>query len=133
MEEPADLGHVDGMAMFIDENVLVINRYAEPLRSQVLAEIHGTFDNIQVIEIERAVDQSLGVDEHFSSVYGIYVNALVTNRFIYLPVFGEAMDQQVIHEIQNHTTKQVVPILSQAIFVVCLANYPEIMRESLLK
>ncbi|MDJ0735784.1 MAG: agmatine deiminase family protein [Nostocaceae cyanobacterium] len=110
---PADdvdgLAHADGMAMFIDENTVVVNRYNEPFRSQVIKELKFAFPGIKIIEIAVNFDEEVW-DERFSSACGINANSLVTNNFIYMPVFNTDLDNRVVKTIQRNTTKQVVPI-----------------------
>ena len=110
---PADdeegLAHADGMAMFIDDNILAINKYDEPFRTKVLNELKQSLPGKKVIEIETRFDEDVW-DESFSSACGIYTNSLVTENYIYMPIFGSDLDKKAIKLVQNNTTKKVVPI-----------------------
>ncbi|MCW8916355.1 MAG: agmatine deiminase family protein [Magnetovibrio sp.] len=99
------LAHSDGMAMFVENNTLFINRYDEPFRSQVLKELHAAFPGIKIVEIEAAWD----FDEE-GSACGINVNATVTNNYIYMPHFSNAASDKAMRTIRRHTTKTVIPV-----------------------
>ena len=108
-DDPEGLAHADGMLMFIDDNTIVLNKYEEPFRSQVIDELESSFPEVHIIEIDAQFDDSIW-DERFSSACGIYVNSLVTKNFIYLPIFGTQLDSLVVQQIQKHTKKEVIPI-----------------------
>jgi agmatine/peptidylarginine deiminase len=108
-DDPEGLAHADGMVMFIDDNTVVINRYDEPFRNHMIQELTSSFPNLKIVEIDADFDQEVW-DAQFSSACGIHVNSLVTPNFIYMPVFGTALDQEIIKTIQANSSKQVVPI-----------------------
>ncbi len=99
------LAHSDGMAMFVEKNTLIVNRYEEPFRSQVLNELKSAFPGIKIIEIDVAWDE----DEE-GSACGINVNATVTKNFIYMPHFGDVASDNAMRVIRQHTTKTVIPV-----------------------
>lgn len=108
-DDPQGLAHADGMVMFIDDNTIALNKYNEPFRSRVIRELNSAFPSIKIIEIDVEFDEEVW-DKKFSSACGINVNSLVTNDFIYMPVFNTPLDRKIVKEIQANTTKQVVPI-----------------------
>ncbi len=108
-DDSEGLAHADGMAMFIDTDTIVLNKYEEPFRNNVITEIKKAFPGIKIIEIETKFDDSVW-DGRFSSACGIYTNAIVTEHYIYLPQFGNELDKKAIITIQDNTTKEVVPI-----------------------
>ena len=64
--------------------------------------------NINIIEIEGSgYGKKYG---KFASACGIYVNSVVTNKYIYVPVFNKPKDKKVIETIQNNTSKTVITI-----------------------
>ena len=103
------LAHVDGMVMFIEDDTIVVNQYQEPFRSEVLSELQESFTNINIVEIPANFDETIW-DERFSSACWIYVNSVVTNDTIYLPVFEAETDQKVIDILKNHTSKKIVSV-----------------------
>ena len=108
-DDPQGLAHADGMVMFIDDNAIAINKYDELFRSEIFNELESAFPSLKIIEIDVNFDHEVW-DEAFSSSCGIYVNSLMTNRFIYLAIFNQSLDSQIIEIIQNNTTKKVIPI-----------------------
>ena len=104
------LAHSDGMAMFAEENTLIVNRYDEPFRTEVLEELSSAFPGIKIIEIEAEWDDSAP-----GSACGINVNATVTSNFIYMPHFGNHLSDVALKTIQRHTTKMVIPVPSNGV------------------
>lgn len=100
------LGHADGMVMFADENTVLVNRYDEPFRTEVLAALRdGLPEDIEIVEVEAEFDFSEW--DGFASACGINLNATVTNEHIYVPVFGTPNDDQTVELIASNTTKFV--------------------------
>lgn len=110
---PADdpvLAHTDGMVMFIEQDVLVVNRYDEPFRTDVLEELYYAFgDELKIIEVEMG-QSGQSYDDTIESACGINVNAVVTHNTIYVPHFGDQNSDQFIETIRPHTNKTIVPI-----------------------
>ena len=104
------LAHSDGMVMFAEENTLIINRYDEPLRSEVLDELNRAFPGIKIVEIEADWDDSAA-----GSACGINVNATVTPNFIYMPHFDNRLSDAALKTIQRHTSKTVIPVPSNEV------------------
>ena len=113
-DDESGLAHADGMLMFIDENTLALNRYDEPLRSDILKELTSSFSKIKIIEVETRYDED-DWDPGFSSACGIYTNSIVTNKYIYVPIFGTKPDLKAIKTIQKNTDKTVVPIEASSV------------------
>jgi agmatine deiminase len=110
---PADdakgLAHADGMVMFIDHNTLALNQYEEPYRTEILKELKTSFPSIKIIEIDATWDDSVW-DKNFSSACGIYVNSLMTKQNIYMPIFGNELDDAILNRLAPHTSKKIIPI-----------------------
>lgn len=47
------------------------------------------------------------------SACGYYLNSLVTENHIYVPVYDLAEDQLVLDLIQSHTSKKVISLMHQ--------------------
>lgn len=108
-DDPKGLAHADGMVMFIDDNTLALNQYEEPYRTDILKELKTSFPSIKIIEIDVAWDNSVW-DKNFSSACGIYVNSLMTKRNIYIPTFGNKLDDSILNRLAPHTSKKIIPI-----------------------
>ena len=48
-DDPKELAHADGMIMFIDDNTLVLNRYEEPYRKDIVQELKSFFPSIKIV------------------------------------------------------------------------------------
>lgn len=108
-DDPDGLAHAGRMVMFTDSNTLFVNTNREPLRSQVLRELRRAFPAIRLFEIPVRRDSRIW-DPEFPSSCGIYVNATVTDRAIYLPQFGTNLDARVLNLVRKYTKKTVVPV-----------------------
>ncbi len=108
-EEEGDItGHSDGMAMWTESDKLLVNEYQEPFRSQVLLELENSFSDIEIVEIPYDLQTEFW--REWPSACGYYLNSLVTEDYIYVPVYGLDKDQQILELIQSHASKQVVSI-----------------------
>ena len=108
--DPEDrLAHADGMAAFIASNAVAVTRYDEPLRAAVRAELQAAFPGIEIVDIESPVGGEVH-DPAFGSAHGVYVNATVTDRHVYLPTFGIAADAEAIAQFRARTDREVVPV-----------------------
>lgn len=96
-------GHADGMVRFVDENTVIGN---------CIPSKNGLERRIQLVL------QGYGIDvidfPYFSSSHdsaiGCYLNFLETERYIFLPVFGNELDGKAIASAKGIFTKMIVPI-----------------------
>ena len=96
-------GHADGMVRFVDENTVIGN---------CIPSKNGLEQRIQ------SVLQGYGIDvidfPYFSSsndsAVGCYLNFLETERYIFMPVFGNELDGKAIASAKGIFTKMIVPI-----------------------
>ncbi len=113
-EEAGDTtGHSDGMVMWVSEDTLLVNENYEPFRTQVLDALEAAFSGVDIVEIPS--DYKFEIWKGFVSACGIYVNALVTPDYIYVPVFGGERDDEIVNMIAAHTEKEIVTIDASAV------------------
>ena len=116
-DEPV-LAHADGMTCWIDDNVLLVNDYSSDtaFRNTVMHELQASFPNTTIIEVPvQFVSNPPGVWVGFESACGIHLNATVTFRNIYVPVFNMSHDQQVTDIIKQNTSKKVIPVNAEGV------------------
>jgi agmatine/peptidylarginine deiminase len=105
------LGHSDGMVMFIDDDTILVNDYNEDpdFKQEVLTALKKGLPTVKIHEIEGVgYGKAYG---NYASACGIYVNAVVTYNYIYVPTFGDsAKDNTAVQKIQELTNKTVVPV-----------------------
>lgn len=94
--------------MWAEPDKLLVNEYEEPFRSQVLGELEASLSGVEIIEIPYVNQNEFWRD--WPSACGYYLNSLVTDDFIYVPVYGLTEDQMVLELIQSHTSKEVISI-----------------------
>ncbi|EDN65959.1 porphyromonas-type peptidyl-arginine deiminase [Beggiatoa sp. PS] len=105
------LGHSDGMVMFTDDNTILMNDYSEDpdFKQEVLTALQKRLPTVKIHEVE-----GVGYGEQYgdyASACGIYVNAVVTYNYIYVPIFGDtAKDNAAVQKIQTLTNKTVVTV-----------------------
>jgi agmatine/peptidylarginine deiminase len=111
-DDPEGLAHVDGMLMFIESNVIVMNDYSDDdpdYQAELREELETAFPGITLVEVPVDFDNTVW-DPKFGSACNINVNALVSNNNIYLPVFGHANDEIVLELVRANTSKTVIPV-----------------------
>jgi agmatine/peptidylarginine deiminase len=114
------LGHSDGMVMFVGKNKLLVNHDPEEpaLKKEVISYLKTGLPNIEIVEIEGAgYGEKYGA---YASACGIYVNAVVTNNYIYAPTFGTPKDKKAIKTIKENTDKNVITVNAED--VCCLGG-----------
>ena len=107
------LGHSDGMVSWIDEDRLLVNDYSSDpaFRTLIMDELQSAFPTATIIEVpvEYAVNPP-GQWDGFESACGVNLNAAVTYKNIYVPVFNMAHDQSAVDLIKQNTTKSVITV-----------------------
>jgi len=113
-EEGDTTGHSDGMVMWASESKLLVNKFEEPFRSKVLSALKLSLPGVDIIEIPRYL--SSVIYDGFPSAAGIYVNSIVTEKYIYMPMFRKPdEDTQLLKLIQSHTSKKVIPVYARKV------------------
>ena len=104
-------GHSDGMVCFLEKDVVLIahdgdQKFYDEIRNSVAAK----FPDLKIFPLPCKQDKTKKF-RGIESAMGCYVNILVTNNAVYVPVFSNAKnDTETIEIIKKHTTKKVVPI-----------------------
>ncbi|MEM6319563.1 MAG: agmatine deiminase family protein [Bacteroidota bacterium] len=113
-ETPGDAtGHSDGMVMWADEHTLLLHDQPTSVKGQIIKELERSFPEVEIITLPDYYEFEEW--DVFSSACNIYVNALVTNRYIYVPTFDSPRDQAMLQTIQSHTSKEVVAIPAEKV------------------
>ena len=109
--DPEDrLGHADGMAAFIASNVVAATCFDEPFRTAVLDELRAAFPDVEIVEIESPAGGPPAADAAFGSAHGLYVNAVATDRHLYVPTFGIPEDAAAMELLRARSDREVVPV-----------------------
>jgi agmatine/peptidylarginine deiminase len=123
--EPGDtIGHIDGIARFVNENTVLINDYSilkkkrwNEYQKQIANILHKA--GMEVVTIPYAYDQCPYLsDEEFYRQYpygdennpavGYYINFLVVKPLILLPIFGFEKDEQTINTMAEYFPDHVI-------------------------
>lgn len=96
-------GHADGMVRFVNENT-VIGNYV-PSKKGLEQRIQSVLQGYGIDVIDFPYFSSSN-----NSAIGCYLNFLETERYIFMPVFGNELDGKAIASAKGIFTKMIVPI-----------------------
>lgn len=97
-------GHADGMVRFVDEYTAIGNRV--PAKHGLEQRIRAVLNQHGIEVVDFPYFSSPG-----NSAVGCYLNFLETGGYIFLPVFGTAMDREAVAMAETLFDQPVVPIL----------------------
>ena len=112
------LAHSDGMVSWIDENTLLVNDYSSdpPFKTLIMDELLSAFPTVTIVEVPvEYTTNPPGQWDGFESACGVNLNAVVTYRNIYVPVFNMPHDQSVVDLIKQSTSKNVITINAESV------------------
>lgn len=111
-EEPGDTtGHADGIMMWLTETALALNDYPRSLKAQILTAVEGALPSTNVLAVPRGAPPSrASTRRRFLSACGLNVNAIVTEKMIYAPLFEIQADATFLDIAGRITSKTVSPI-----------------------
>ena len=113
-ELPGDAtGHVDGMMMFTETNTILLQQLPQPQHSQTIQELKAAFPGIKIVVVPDYYEDANW--NGFSSACNIFINATVTDRFIYMPTFNTNYDNQMKALLQANTSKEVVTVAAEGV------------------
>lgn len=108
-DEPT-LAHSDGMAAFVCENTIYMQKQEEPEHTMYKNELWKGCPGCDIIEVEGFLDERKYTGGYASSC-GVYVNCVVTENYIYMPTFNHEKDAEALRLFRkNPCGKIVVPI-----------------------
>ena len=96
-------GHADGMVRFVNENT-VIGNYV-PSKKGLEQRIQSVLQGYGIDVIDFPYFSS----SHDSAV-GCYLNFLETERHIFLPVFGNELDDKAVASAKEIFAKMIIPV-----------------------
>ncbi len=96
-------GHADGMIRFVDENTVIGN--CVPSKNGLERRIKAVLYDYKIDVIDFPYYSSSN-----NSAIGCYLNFLETERYIFMPVFGNELDGKAIASAKGIFTKMIVPI-----------------------
>ena len=106
-------GHADGMVMWVNNTKLLLHDMPEPQRSQIRRELENSFPEVEIVEVPDYFEYSTW--KGFVSACNIFVNSVVTDRYIYMPTFNGRHDQSMLELIQSHTDRKVIGIPAEKV------------------
>ena len=96
-------GHADGMVRFTDENTVIGN--CVPSKNGLEQRIKTVLQDYGIDVIDFPYFSSSN-----NSAIGCYLNFLETERYIFLPVFGNELDDKAVASAKEIFTKTIVPV-----------------------
>ena len=97
-------GHADGMVRFVDEHTVIGNRV--PAKHGLEQRIRAVLDQHGIEVVDFPYFSSPG-----DSAVGCYLNFLEAGGYIFLPVFGTAMDGEAMAQAEALFDRPVAPVL----------------------
>ncbi len=107
------LAHSDGMVMWLDEKTLLVNDYSSDkvFRKSVAEELKTSFPDTKIIEVPVTYGKNKrGEWEGFESACGVNLNAVLTFKTVYVPIFGMSHDKKAVEIIRQNTDKKVFEV-----------------------
>lgn len=96
-------GHADGMVRFVDENTVIGN--CVPSKNGLEQRIKSALQKYGIGVIDFPYFSSSN-----DSAVGCYLNFLETERHIFLPVFGNELDDKAVASAKEIFAKMIVPV-----------------------
>lgn len=101
-------GHADGMVMFATANKILLHEMPPAKQNQAINELKNAFPGIKIVVVpDYYADETW---QGFTSACNIFVNSLVTDKYIYMPTFDSPYDTEMLNLFNANTNKTVVPI-----------------------
>jgi agmatine/peptidylarginine deiminase len=113
-EPPNDTtGHSDGILTWpMDDKILIIKK-PEPIHTATVNELKSSFPGVQIVELADYTVDTLW--QRFNSAKNCFVNSIVTDGYLYMPIFNDGHDDEMLQLFKSHTNRTVVPIPSEHI------------------
>lgn len=96
-------GHADGVVRFVNENTVIGN--ASPYKSGYEQNVKTVLKKGGLSVIDFPYFDSKGI-----SAVGSYLNFLETEKHIFLPVFGDALDETALKCAREIFNKKIIPV-----------------------
>ena len=96
-------GHADGMVRFVDENTVIGN--CVPSKNGLEQRIKSALQEYGIDVIDFPYFSSPN-----DSAVGCYLNFLETERHIFLPVFGNELDDKAVASAKEIFAKMIIPV-----------------------
>ncbi|CAF1043512.1 unnamed protein product [Rotaria sp. Silwood1] len=106
-------GHADGMLMWVSNDKILLSQASEPQRTQIMGELEKSFPGVKIIEIPDYYQYATW--KGFTSACNIFVNAIVTDQYLYMPTFNGPHDTSMFDLIQSHTIKKVIAVPAEKV------------------
>jgi agmatine deiminase len=116
-EAPTDnVGHSDGeLTWVMDDKIIIIER-TEPARTETLNELTSSFPGVQIVEVPDYGEETIW--NGFVSAKNVFVNCIVTDNYIYMPIFNGGHDDEMLELFKLHTNKTIVPVPSEHVAIM---------------
>lgn len=96
-------GHADGVVRFVNENTLIGN--ASPYKNGYEQRVKRALEKCGISVMDFPYFDSKGI-----SAVGSYLNFLETEKHIFLPVFGDALDETALKCAREIFNKKIIPV-----------------------
>lgn len=115
IREPPDdtTGHSDGLVMWPTNDKIILLRSNGSIHREIVRELEKSFPDVEIIEIDDHVPNTTWGS--YTSAYNCFVNSVVTNNYIYMPIFHDRYDNEMMQLFKSQTDKTIVPISAEKV------------------
>lgn len=96
-------GHADGVVRFVNENTVISN--TSPYKNGYEQKVKRALEKCGISVMDFPYFDSKGI-----SAVGSYLNFLETEKHIFLPVFGDALDETALKCAREIFNKKTIPV-----------------------
>lgn len=109
-EEPGDVtGHADGMVMWIPDKILALSDYPPPFGARLRNTLEDALPDVTLVPVTCGVPLPRDAwRRKCPSAFGLNVNAIVTAKSVYAPVFGVGSDGGFVKAVSNRTDRPIL-------------------------
>ena len=113
-ETPDDTtGHADGSVIWPMDDKIILLKSPESVHREIVQELQESFPGVQIVEIDDHIPNTTW--GNYISAHNCFVNSIVTDNNIYMPIFHDRYDHQMLQLFQSHTNKNIVSISAEKV------------------
>ena len=103
-ETPDDTtGHADDSVMWSMNDKIILLKFPQPIHGEIVRELEESFPGVRIIEIDDHVPNTKWAN--YTSAQNCFVNSVVTDNHIYMPIFHDRYDNEILQLFKFHSNR----------------------------